>query len=647
MVQLEEIPEINVPWATLAAAATTMRDHASRAVSVLDALSAKWDGLQHAYREISTQDRVYTALLDLRDPIVDWAVALSAACAALEDFAAEGMRLQREANLLAGERAGLSNSATTAAGDDEAMDAAARGGIAFNMRVQALRQDWARVLETVVSDLAGITGGTGDTLPVFAALGGPVLPAPDWIRLTSGLDDLGELEPGSVVDAILSLTDQELRDWARVNPEAAMLLARNEVPRSYSPASGEYLMNLARSWGYDRPEGVLAADLAPEGIAEIRRQWLSLSALEQRRLLLLYPSVFGNLNGIPMAQRAAANIVTVAGYREELARQLAAMGGEPQMGDFASNPGEQALYSASHAVWEQLARKKDGLDYAVLSGVQVVMVSLEGDGRVVTMNGTPSASTGTSAVLVPGTGADLSSLEAYSQRLNHLVADGGPQHLSFYWQGSDLPDEVKHNASSQYNEAGGPLLAGFDAALDLELAAGTRSTYIGYSAGAALVGTAEREGLDSTRIIYLAPSGVGNDVGSVADTHNPEAVRFWIQARDDPITWALLLGGVSQGGDPEQMHATRLESGYIDHELGGALVSGHEQYFHPQSTAMENMWQVVHGGRVYPYVPDEMFVDEGGNWPYSPLETVPEDYAGSGMPSVPIEGTQRLEGTQR
>lgn len=643
MFYLEALPDINVPWAVLTAAAATMRDRASNAVSLFDAVSATWDGLQQAYRETSTQDRVYSALLDLRDPLMDWAIALSAGCTVLEDFAAQGLPLQREANILAGEGVGLRTSAAAAdaSGDDELLAAAARDGTAFNLRVQTLQQNWTRLLETVSSDLAGISGGTGETLPVIAALGGPVLPAPDWVGLTSTLDDLGELDPEAVVDSILSLTDDELREWSLVNPEAALILARNKLPHTPASKTAEFVMGLASGGGYKRPRGSLAADLAPEGITVIRTQWLTLDPLEQRRLLLLYPSLFGNMNGVPLAQRAVANIVTVAGYREEVARQLAGMGGEPQKENFAPNPGEQALYSAARSVWDELNRKKEGLDHAALAGVQVVMVSLDGDGRVVTMNGTPSPATKTSTILVPGTGADLSSLEDYSLRLNQLMKDSGPQDLSFYWQGTDLPDEVKHNASARYNEAGGPLLAGFDAAVDLELTAGTRTTSIGYSAGAALVGTGEREGLDSTNIIYLAPSGVGNDVGSIGDTQNREAHRFWIQARDDPISTALLLSGASQGGDPEQMDVTRLDSGFINHDSGGELVSGHEQYFHPQSTAMQNMWQVVYGGNVYPYVPDEMYVDEGGLWPYSPLEKTPEDYAGDRMPSVPIESTER------
>ena len=637
MASIDVVPRIDVPWAQLSEAVEDMRAKTSTAPSILDAASAVWNGLQQAYREPATQDRVYAALRDLRDPTVDWAVALSAACAAVQDFAAEGRPLQRESEALEAERSGLLRTAAEAQDSSaEDQDAAEHAAADFNDRVRALRERWNGLTAGTAAALTAIAGGAGDGLPATAAIGGRTLPAVDWIQLTSALDNISDIDPEAVVDSILHFTPEELREWAKVNPEAAMVLAANKMP--HHGREPERTMGNVSSYGYRRQRGSLTATLAPEGIALIRQTWLDLTELEQRRLLLLYPAEFGNMNGIPMEQRALANIVTVAGYREQITRQMAAMGGEPVKGNFAQNPGEQALYTALRSVWEELNQKKAGLDNAVEDTRQVVMVSLEGDGRIVTMNGIPSRHTGTSTVLVPGTSADLSSLEAYSGRLDQLTRDRTPNDVSFYWQGTDLPNEVRHNASSSYNEAGGPLLAGFDAALDLELSPQTRSTYIGYSAGAALVGTGEREGLTAANIIYLAPSGSGNGVNGVEDTPNPEAHRYWIQARDDPIILAQWFGGISQGGDPDQMGVIRLESGFTDHGGRSPLVSGHEEYFLPESTAMENMRRVIRGRNVYPYVPDEAFVDEGGVWAYSPLHNNPQDYTGDKMPSVPVEG---------
>ncbi|WP_104102059.1 hypothetical protein [Arthrobacter sp. 08Y14] len=636
MASIDPVLHIDVPWTDLTVAVEDMRAKASTTPSILDAASAAWNGLQQAYRHPGTQDRVYAALKDLRDPTVDWAVALSFACAAVQDFAAAGRPLQRESESLEAERAGLLRTAAEAEDSStEDQDSAERAVTDFNDRVRSLRDRWNSLTASTAAELAGITGGTGDGLPVTAAIGGRTLPSVDWLHLTSTLDNISAIDPEAVVDSILHLNAEELREWAKVNPEAALVLATNKMP--HHGRDPERTMGNVSSYGYRRERGSLAATLAPEGIALIRETWLNLTDLEQKRLLLLYPGTFGNMNGIPMEQRAFANIVTAAGLREQVTRQMAAMGGEPVKSSFAQNLGEQALYTSLRSVWDELNKKKTGLDNAVENNRQVVMASLEGDGRIVTMNGTPSQDAKTSTILVPGTSSDLSALEDYSLRLDNITSDRGADDVSFYWQGTDLPNKVPDNRFSSYNESGGPLLAGFDAALDLELSPETRSTYIGYSAGAALVGTAEREGLNSTNIIYLAPSGAGNEVDGVEDTRNQEAHRYWIQTRDDPIVLAQLLGGISQGGDPQQMDVVRLESGFIDHAKGGPLVSGHEEYFSPDSTAMLNMRRVVLNEAVFPYVPDEAFVDEGGVWTYSPLQTRPQNYAGEKMPSVPVE----------
>ncbi|MFJ7750171.1 hypothetical protein ACIQXM_09475 [Arthrobacter sp. NPDC097144] len=638
MASLEGIPVIDVPWADLTAAVEDMQARGSSAVGMFDAASSAWDELQQVYSEPSTQGRVYAALKDLRDPLVNWAVALSAACTVLQDFAESGKPLQRDAHELAMERSGLLKAVAAEDSPSEDQYSWDRAISLFNERARVLRDRWTVLVAETAAELARISGGTGEGLPATAAAGGAAPSPVSWQHPTGALNGFGAMDPESVVASIMDLSPAELRKWAAANPEAALMLAENRMP--HHGRDPERTFGNISGGGYQRPRGTLAAVLAPEGIAVIRKTWLNLTAREQKRLLLLYPAEFGNMNGIPMAQRALANIVTVAGQRELVTRQIAAMGGEPRADRFGPAPGEQALYTTLHTVWAELDSKKTGLDNVIENERQVVMVSLEGDGRIVTMKGTPSAGTESSTVLVPGTTSNLSAVDEYSVRLDRVTGESSAN-LSFYWQGTDLPNKIQDNASSRYNETGGPLLAGFDAALDLELPPGTRSTYIGYSAGAALVGTAEREGLNSTNIIYLAPSGVGHRVNSVADTQNMEANRYWIQARDDPILAAQFLGGISQGGDPKQMGVTRLESGFINHDRGGPLVSGHDQYFSPDSTSVHNMKAVVQGKNVYLYVPDETYIDEGGVWSYSPLQISPQEYAGRRMPSVPVQSTER------
>ncbi|MCC3296827.1 hypothetical protein [Arthrobacter caoxuetaonis] len=302
-------------------------------------------------------------------------------------------------------------------------------------------------------------------------------------------------------------------------------------------------------------------------------------------------------------------------------------------------------FNHDHAEWkteqERLQRLLKGLDYAFTQGTQVVMVSAEGDGRIVTMQGTPSATATRSAVLVPGTGADLGSLASYLERLDAVEGKPEQQKVSFYWQGTDLPNELHHNLTSSYNENGGPLLAAFDHALDLEVPQDTRSTYIGYSAGGSLLGTAEREGLTASNILYVAPAGTGHQVSSPSDTAGPDSNRYWIQTRDDPISVAQIGGGgfhsgsFWSGGDPKtQMGAVRLESGFVDPQKPDSLMRGHTDYFAKGSTSAANIQAVIKGGRVSLYVEEVFHYGFGYAYSESPIEERPEDYANMKLQTV-------------
>jgi hypothetical protein len=121
--------------------------------------------------------------------------------------------------------------------------------------------------------------------------------------------------------------------------------------------------------------------------------------------------------------------------------------------------------------------------------VQVVSPSLEGDGRIVTMTGTPSADTRIMNTLGPGTGANVSRLENHSAYLTNISGEPGADKVNFYRQDADFPPEIRNNVTFEDNEEGGPLLAAFDHAVDLEVPADARTTYVGYSAGGSMLGT--------------------------------------------------------------------------------------------------------------------------------------------------------------
>ena len=626
------LPDISGNWTNLDAAAEDLRVRAGVAESYLTDAAAAWQRVVPAYREPGTQDLVHTAMDSLPGPMAGWRSALAAAAGIIQDFAAAAAILSDECRTLEAERP------SSAPAED---DSSARRALdEFNTRAGELTGKWNTLQEETAARLAAVSGGTGDGLPMTARTGGPVLPDVQWSALTVTLDDrLGAVSPALLLESLRGLDTAELRAWTEANPDAAALLAANRLMGPFPAGSPEAAMS-----------AVLQDSLSEEGIAAIRAAWLQLPAADQEKLLLLYPAVFGALNGVPFASRVHANTITAAGYQHTLKQDLAALG-EPRLSDYGHDRASAIRWNNDHTAWQaETGRLKDklkGLDYILDHGIQVVLISVEGDGRIVTMKGTPSDSVTTSAVLVPGTGADLSSVGGYTDRLDSVDGDPFPEKLSFYWQGADLPDELHHNVTSSYNEDGGPLLAAFDHALDLELAEDARSTYIGYSAGGSMLGTGEREGLDATNIVYVAPAGTGHEVSGPQDTASPSANRYWIQTRDDPITVAQVAGGgfhsgsFWSGGNPKtQMGAVRLESGFLDPFDPDTVMKGHSDYFVEGSTSAANIQAVIEGGRVSLYVEEVFHHGFGYSYWESPLEDHPEDYVRRKMPTVSTESLE-------
>lgn len=628
------LPDISGDWTNLDALAQDLQLRAGAVEGYLGDATTAWQRVVPAYREPTTQDLVHAAMDSLAEPMAQWRASLVSAVGIIQDFAAAALTLAEELRQLTAEQP-----RELVEGDDPVAHGITVDN--FNTRADELTAQWNTLQQDTAARLASVSGGTGEGLPMTAHLGSQTLPQVSWASLTSTLDErLGAVTPGALLPSLRGLDTAELKAWAKANPEGAALLAANKLVGPFPIGSPEAALS-----------DVMNDSQSKEGIAAIRAAWLDLSAADQEKLLLLYPAVFGALNGVPFASRAHANTVTVAGYRHTVRQDLAALK-EPDLPDYGRRPADHLVWRRDHDEWKaeqtRLELLLKGLNYAIDHDSQVILVSTADDGRIVTMYGTPSDAVSRTAVLVPGTGADLSNLESYEGRLDAVNGRPQPGTLSFYWQGTDLPNEVPHNLTSSYNEDGGPLLAAFDHALDQEVPADVRSTYIGYSAGGSLLGTGEREGLTASNILYVAPAGIGHDVSHPGDTASPDANRYWIQTRDDPIQYAQAGGGgfhsgsFWSGGNPKsQMDADRLETGFLDPKDPDSLMEGHSDYFVKGSTSAANMQAVIEGGRVSLYVDEVWHYGFGYSYAESPIEERPEEYANMKLPTVTTESLEK------
>ena len=152
----------------------------------------------------------------------------------------------------------------------------------------------------------------------------------------------------------------------------------------------------------------------------------------------------------------------------------------------------------------------------------------------------------------------------------------------------------------------------------LDLPAGVDSTAIGHSYGGALVGVADRDGLEVTRVLHIESAGAGRGVftaeGYDAVAPDRDVDRYTMTAPGDTIVLARVSAdlqertGLGHGGNPDEISSfTRLETGRFTNEDGssGRIIAGassHSDVLAPNTTSWANMVGVVTGGDVIPYM---------------------------------------------
>jgi hypothetical protein len=232
---------------------------------------------------------------------------------------------------------------------------------------------------------------------------------------------------------------------------------------------------------------------------------------------------------------------------------------------------------------------------------QVLAFDERGDGALVELFGAAGPHTRNLAVLVPGTGIDLSSYHRWADVARDFQA-GADDLAVVAWMGDDFPDTLTAAAGGSLAENAAPRLRDFMAGLDIPSI--TRSTVLGYSYGGAVVGVAEREGLVADRVLHVESAGAGAGVTGLDDYAGGVGSHYTMTAPGDPIRLVrgIDVGGLGHGADPERMPGfLRLPTGCygpddLDHP--GERIQGlsaHWDVFSRDSTAWESMRSVMIG----------------------------------------------------
>ncbi|WP_281964957.1 alpha/beta hydrolase [Serinicoccus marinus] len=354
---------------------------------------------------------------------------------------------------------------------------------------------------------------------------------------------IAQAEDPNAVRALLDELDQErLAGFLQRNPHVMAALATDYEPRN---ADDAVLSGLWDAIG--ELENGQVTD--PRAIADIRDYWAGLTPQEQQRMRLLYPTLIGSLDGIPVEHRAAANRLLVESAIDLEQQRLAVLQAMPDnaatredvlqtvpgwypdwvaekivdglmhdkaqrlLHDFRLRDQEVERSRKRLAFYNNLLAPKSELRFSdvtddsglVLSGDHraILLFDPRGDGRYAEWHGEfDSENVG---IFVPGTTTDMSNIGSYAQRVERWARE--PNTSGVTWMGIDLPNSVASDATqTRYSEDGGQALLRFVEGLGMSE---RTVTAVGHSAGGGIVGFGDVYGMDVDRTLLVAPSGSG------------------------------------------------------------------------------------------------------------------------------------------
>lgn len=191
----------------------------------------------------------------------------------------------------------------------------------------------------------------------------------------------------------------------------------------------------------------------------------------------------------------------------------------------------------------------------------------EGQGAWAELVGSIDEHTETVGILVPGSAAYLldKNFGKYYQRALDLVEASNGRLAMVVWAGGSFPKGWLQGALTRYQEPLGRALAVFSHQLRTEITrqagpeAEVRVVAAGHSFGGAIVGAAERYGLDADAVLHIASAGMA-DVRDPYDYPVPTRPRYSITAPGDLI--GLVQGrpappGMGHGPDPDRFRCVR------------------------------------------------------------------------------------------
>ncbi|WP_433163643.1 alpha/beta hydrolase [Kribbella sp. CA-247076] len=328
---------------------------------------------------------------------------------------------------------------------------------------------------------------------------------------------------------------------------------------------------------------ILRTQRLPDEVAvrEVNDFFRSLPEATARALAESRPEQVGPLEGAPPQLRYRANHLILVAAQQRLHALVESRQATPEQ-----RRRLVTLTEMLKPISTRLDVDADGNRIEVPEPRQFLLVDPEGQGRMIEVQGDLERAENV-AVLVPGMNNDLERVRSQSVRAKELREQANPRKTAtVVWLGYHAPIGLTAGRSTESSRAAAPQLCRFQAGLDVVKAPYSKSTLIGNSYGAQVVGRAMMAGVRADRVILTGSPGVDPSIHSAAQLTPPGTLLFVARTRGDYVSYAE-----QHGPDPAGFaDVFRFET---DNE--SVSITGHMSYFEKNSESMINIGRIIRG----------------------------------------------------
>jgi hypothetical protein len=347
-------------------------------------------------------------------------------------------------------------------------------------------------------------------------------------------------------------------------------------------------------------KAVLAANKSgtpQEQSQAVKNYFTTLSPEEQAALAVTNPALVGNLEGVPVNVRFAANRISIQNEYNEESEQLTGMA-ENDSAYKRTKDRVETLRSFLNPRVKKFIDPNTGKPTEIEVPRQFLIFDAQfgstadpkaspfPDGRVAEVVGDLETAKNV-AFRVPGITNRLDNFNGFSSGGYELASDRQgfeqPDTAVVSWLGYDTP-EIGDSVNAEKAKVGGRRLNAFRQGLSVNLQPDAKTSIFAHSYGTLVTSKALQNGLTNVdNVTFMGSPGLGPNIHSVADFHMPNTKFYAMRAPEDPVSYTQ-----GHGDDPADFKDII--------RLGTDGATGHSMYYNAKTVSLENMRKVLFGG---------------------------------------------------